>query len=144
MAVILATASAILLSEMTKEMSLVLLPISLVWFLASWLGLKRSQDQLGFITCRAYLTSNVISSVAFVALRTYYVTMGVTGGTYVGNYILSFSHFLASILRWAGWLIYDFSYIVPLVIILLIVYLFEKRLLQSALLLTPWSGSVLG
>ncbi len=143
MAVILATASAILLSDMTKEMSLVLLPISLVWFLASWLGLKRSQDQLGFITCRAYLTSNVISSVAFVALRTYYVTMGVTGGTYAGNYILSFSHFLASILRWAGWLIHDFSYIVPLVIILLIVYLFEKRLLQSALLFNTlvWMGA---
>ncbi len=142
LSVMMAAALAILLSNMAKETTIVVIPISFIWFIASWLRLKQTKDYLGFTTRRAYLGSNIIGSLTFITFRAYFVTKSLTGGAYTGHYVFGLDRFMASAFRWAGWLIRDFSYLVPLVIVLLVVFLLEKRLPQGTLLFETlvWMG----
>ncbi|MFZ6026464.1 MAG: hypothetical protein ACOYYS_02000 [Chloroflexota bacterium] len=105
----------------SKETSLVVLPISLVWWGAAWLGSRRRAWRAAWRlpTLGAYVLANGLAAAAFLALRAATVGMSLTGGSYTGRYAFDPAQISASLIRWAGWLARDFAYAVPLAILAL-------------------------
>jgi hypothetical protein len=129
------------LALLTKETTLVILPISIAWLGYVWIKnkiTKRPEPLLARIT----YVGLVVASVAFYFLfRSYYLDQLTATTGYASNYLLSIENFVASIIRYSGWTIRFFLYLLPLLIPLLIKS-FRKRILGDPFFLDAliWSG----
>ena len=127
----LASAFAILCAAASKETTLLLLPISLAWLVTGWLrqrwarseGREAKGDEeqgstgAGELGLRAvYCVVVLAGCLGYLAIRGVAVPQGLTSGTYTSGYIPEISRMLSSALRWSGWLIRDFLYLLPLAI----------------------------
>jgi hypothetical protein len=109
-----------------KETGLAMLPISLIWLGIAWLTERRrpSKEETG---SRLVMVGVVlVISVAYLALRAAFITLGLPGGGYSSNYAFTFQRFFTSAYRWAGWLVRDYLYLVPLALFL-IIFWFKQR-----------------
>ena len=131
------------LAYLTKETSLVLLPISLVWYLLSrfWPGYEKEPHRRA--ARAAYLIANLLAAALFFILRKVSISTQISGGTYSGQYTLSLGQLGVSALRWAGWLVRDFVWVVPLVVLAMVVFISQRRLKNRYLLIDAfiWMGA---
>lgn len=131
------------LAYLTKETSLVLLPISLVWYLLArfWPGYEKEPHRRA--ARAAYLIANLLAAALFFLLRKVATSAQISGGTYSGQYTIRLDQLGVSALRWAGWLVRDFVWVVPLVVLAMIVFLSQRRLKSRYLLMDAfvWMGA---
>ncbi|MCK5054168.1 MAG: hypothetical protein KAR65_07815, partial [Anaerolineales bacterium] len=137
---ILFIALFVFMAESTKETALVILPISAAWL---FVLLK---DHSVSETLRSkeaeYFVASVIASGCFLIMRTIMVGADLIGSGYSDQYEFSLSRLLSSGSRWAGWLIHDFAYTLPLILILLIWFLKREKITHTRILVMSaiWMG----
>ena len=130
---------ATLLAALTKETTLILIPISAAWAGLAWIDLTRRKslpvvvkstrpDQNGLRASLAMLAASLAAGLAFVALRAIYIGGKVPPGGYASNYIFSRQQIASSAFRWAGWLVRDFPYLLALVLVVVILLVARRRL----------------
>ena len=139
------SAMAVLLANFSKETSVVLLPISVTWyalvrFIPGYGKESDRRDRYG-----AFAFANIIAVIVFFIIRTWVISMQVNTGTYTQRYAIDFGQILQSVVRWGGWLVRDFFWVVPLLLAALLL-IASRRKLQSVLLLESfvWMGAWMG
>lgn len=110
------TTFTLLLAYLTKETAVVLLPISLVWYLLARLWPGYESDPARLTARGAYLLANLIAAPVFFLMRTAALPSQLSAGTYSGQYLIALGQMTASAVRWVGWLVRDFIWVVPIVV----------------------------
>lgn len=106
--------AALLLADLSKETSIVLLPISVAWWIVVlWRDRRRPASILQSASLGLMLAA-ILAGIAFGALRAHFSVMAATSNSYAANYVLSLRQAAASALRWGGWLLYDSTWLLPL------------------------------
>jgi hypothetical protein len=133
----------LVLAYLTKETALVLLPISLVWYLLAlfWRGYEEQPRRRA--TRAAYLLANLLAAILFFVMRKAAISDQISGGTYSGQYAIRLDQLGVSLIRWAGWLVRDFVWIVPIILLAIIVFVLQRRLKGRYLLVDAfvWMGA---
>ena len=137
---ILFIALFVFMAESTKETALVVLPISAVWLLV--LLKDRPISEAIRSKDAEYFVASVIASGAFLIMRSIMVGADLIGSGYSDQYEFSVSRLLSSGSRWVGWLIHDFAYTLPLILILIIWVLKKEKITYGRILImsTIWMG----
>ncbi|MEX0787839.1 MAG: hypothetical protein WD906_07870 [Anaerolineales bacterium] len=105
--------SAWLLADLTKETSLVLLPIfGLEWIFHEWRRRRAAIPPNPRVS--AQLATAVAAAIVFFALQFLVSGQPLFGGNYSGQYDIGLRAVSDSAVRWAGWLLRDYSYLLPL------------------------------
>jgi len=125
--------TALFLAMSTKETGVVIMPISLAWFLTGLWWKRRNREQVELRSRFAYMLAALIAGIAFFALRAHYVSEALTGGTYTQSYRFEWGSMAVSASRWFGWLSRDFPYLLP-ILVFLTVALFHKKINQRWIL----------
>ena len=137
------TAFTLLLAYLTKETALVLLPISLAWYLLArfWKGYESEPARL---TARgAYLLANLIAAPLFFLMRTTALPSQLAAGTYSGQYLIALGQMAVSAVRWAGWLARDFIWVVPMTVMGIVLLVRRRKLSGRTILFDSsiWMGA---
>jgi hypothetical protein len=135
--------SALVCASLSKETSLILLPVGVVWFLADWLWNRRIKSGR-FGWSGLYLVANILGSGFYLLLRSFSTSKAVSVQGYTSNYSFSVAQMVASAVRWTGWLIRDFIWAAPIVGLAIIFILLRRRLTSSGVLLFGafiWMGA---
>ena len=111
-------AVTLLLAHATKETSLVLVPVSLGW-LAIERGSARPRPAWARFAA-TYVVVNLAAAATFTALRWYYAPLGLAEGTYTRAYALHAGTIGAAAFRISAWLVRDFAFVLPLVVLALL------------------------
>lgn len=140
--VLLLAAVLVFLADATKETSLAMIPVSLAWCLAAWFRRRNTHERRGFEARSAYLLATVMATVVYLGLRAYFVRQATPADNYAAHYGLQLSQILATGFRWAGWLMHDFPYMVPVVGLLGVFWVLRKKAPQGGLLFDAflWMG----
>jgi hypothetical protein len=125
----------LLLAHTSKETSIIVLPIALVWYLTARLLFKGNANIQARAARGAYLVAAFSSVMVYYVLRIYFVTWQMNAGSYTGRYGLAVEQLIASGIRWAGWLIRDYAFLVPLAAAGILVWAFRKKFLHIHLLI---------
>jgi hypothetical protein len=137
------TALVLSLAYLTKETTLVLLPVSMVWYLLArfWPGYEK--DPVRTATRGAYLLANLVAAPVFFLLRKTAISGQISGGTYSGQYSFQLGQIGDSALRWAGWLARDFLWVVPLGLLAILLLILRRTLPDNTLLIDAfvWMGA---
>jgi len=130
----------IFMAESTKETTLIVLAISAVW-LFSLLGNHSISETLRSKDA-GYFVASVIASGCFLIMRSIMVGVSLIGSGYSDQYEFSLSRLLSSGSRWAGWLIHDFAYALPLILLLIIWVLKREKITHGRILVMSaiWMG----
>ncbi|MFH2104560.1 MAG: hypothetical protein ABIJ39_14525 [Chloroflexota bacterium] len=141
--VLVSTSLALVLANLSKETAIVLLPVSLVWYLLArfWPGYKTDYKRRQ--VTKAYFWANLIAMFVFFSLRATALTAQVDEGTYSARYAFQFEQITISAIRWIGWIIRDFSWVVPLVVVFIILLILKQRMMKRNYLIEAivWMGA---
>jgi hypothetical protein len=137
------TTALLLLADMTKETAIVLLPISLAWYLLARFWPSYIKDPAQKATRRAYLLANLLAVPLFFLARTAAFSAQISTGTYSGQYAFQAGQIAVSALRWAGWLVRDFTWVLPLTLLVIVLAVSQRRLNNFAILVDSfiWMGA---
>lgn len=124
----------LLLATMTKETAVMMLPIAAGWLLLALIASPRAVRTDEARRWASLLIASLLATTVFLIARGAVLEVSLTGGAYSNNFEWSLSRFADSAIRWAGWMIRDFIWLAPLVILAGIDY-FRRRLEQSRLIL---------
>lgn len=102
------------LANAVKETALIMIPITAGWALLSWLRERRFKVTPELHSALAAL----LAGVGFFFARAASLSVSLTGGTYTNAYAITVSTIQASLIRWAGWLMRDFLYLLPVALFL--------------------------
>lgn len=136
-------ACLLLLADLTKETTLALIPISAVWLLGAWFRRRGRPGREEVRPTASLLAAAALSGLAFLALRYRFSTLGLPEDAYAGNYLLDPERLIASAVRWAGWLLRDFSYLGPVVLAAALMPQLRRRAVADPGILASlvWIGS---
>jgi len=109
----LLTWTAAFLAFLSKETTLVMIPIALVWVAAAWFFKAPRPQQTAL---QLLLGAFIVAALAFWLARSHYVLPHAPG--YAAQYQFSIYQILVSAYRWGGWLIRDFPYLLICAIML--------------------------
>jgi len=101
------------LAGITKETVLVMLPISLAWVVAAYLGgsAPKSVDRSSL---RSALVGFAVGGACFLIYRAATVGPELLGTGYASGFQFSLARILDSGSRWLAWILRDFSFLLPL------------------------------
>lgn len=105
------------LAIISKETSLVMVPISFVWLLGSLIHRKYAQEETNGKIVRAYLVSTFTAAGIYLILRFVLLPVNTPGDGYASNYALNISRILSAARQWERWIRRDFFYLIPLCIL---------------------------
>ena len=111
-----------LLAYLVKETTLVVIPIGAACGVLAWVRSLRTNGTTGRQTRIAVFGSSTLAGVVFFIARKLVVPVSLTGGSYSDQYSFTVQRIIASTVRWSGWLIRDFAFLVPLVLSALILW----------------------
>jgi hypothetical protein len=111
---------AAFLAFLCKETTLVMIPIILVWLGAAWIFKAPRAQKTGL---GVLLAAFLAASLAFWLARIHYVVPHGPGypldtGGYASQYRLSLDQISLTAFRWGGWMIRDFPYLLPCLLLL--------------------------
>jgi hypothetical protein len=139
------SAGLVLLANFSKETSVVLLPISVVWYALARIfpGKERNPDRRSIFG--AFTFANLVAVIAFFLCRSWAISLQVNTGTYTQRYAFDPGQILQSLIRWGGWLVRDFIWVLPLLLTALLLIVLRRKV-QSMLLLESliWAGAWMG
>jgi hypothetical protein len=119
----------------TKENTLVMLPISLVWWAIAWIGRVRHISSAPFVekVTRWIMLSSLVSSLVFYIGRTLMLSSKILGVGQSSEFSFALSQILNSIVRWGGWMLRDYLWLLPMMLMVLVVCLLQRRWPRSGL-----------
>lgn len=140
---IASSAILLLLAHTSKETSIVVLPIAFVWYMAARLLFKGDGNIRRRTVRGAYLISTLISVIVYYILRIYFVTWQMNTGSYTSRYGFDLEQFVASGIRWAGWLVRDYAYLLPLIAAGMLVWVMQRKIAHGQILFDAmvWMGA---
>ncbi len=135
---LLLTASSLclLVACLSKESTLLLLPISLVWWGVAWLGRLKHYASAPFVekVSRCLVLSSLVSGLIFYLGRTLFLSSSkILGVGQSSEFYFDRASILNGIIRWGGWLLRDFIWLLPMALIVLVWCLVKRRLPRSGL-----------
>jgi hypothetical protein len=139
----------ILVSCFTKESTLLLLPISLVWWGIAWLGRLKHVISTPFIEkgSRWLILSSFVSGLVFYFGRTVFLSSSkILGVGYSSGFSFDPGSILNGIIRLGGWLLRDYIWLLPMALIVLMWCLIKRCWPRSGLwwLAIAWMAFWLG
>ena len=119
----------------TKENTLIMLPISLVWWAIAWLGRWKHISSVQFVekVTRMIMFSSLVSGAIFYLGRTIMLSSKILGVGQSSEFSFAPSQILNSLVRWGGWMLRDYSWLLPMGITMLVVCLIQCRWPRSGL-----------
>jgi hypothetical protein len=133
------TVIILLLAYLVKETTIALLPISAVWYFLERGFLRGDKKPVLWSARGIYLAANLISAPLFFLARAFAIPSGLNQGSYTSRYTYQLSQITVSSLRWGGWLLRDFIWVLPLLVLMIILIIARHRLSRSSLL---WNSLV--
>jgi hypothetical protein len=125
-------AAALLFAYVTKETSVVLIPISLAWLaIERWASRERGAWARFAGT---YVVINAVAAAGFGALRWYCAPLGLAEGTYTRAYALHLGVVGAAAFRISAWLVRDFLFLMPLLAVGVASLVDDRRALRRPIL----------
>ncbi len=131
------------LAHMAKETSLfVILPVAVGWWLMERFSCRFHRGTRRNTFGNVSLLAGGLSTIFVLALRLTFVSAGLGRQGYTTRYLFTLSQVGASLLRWSGWLVRDFAYLVPLGIAAVVFMIRSRQCPQGTLLLGAllWAG----
>ncbi len=133
---LLASASLlILLACFTKESSLVMVPVSLAWWGVAFIGRWRRITSAAMVerVTRRLVLSSLVGGGLFYLGRTLMLTSKILGVGYSNKFSFNLNQFLTGLVRWGGWLLRDYIWLLVLGFVVLVACLVRKRWPHSGL-----------
>jgi hypothetical protein len=118
-AALLGAAIAGLLALLTKETSIVALPMSLAWLLLEWLPARREGQRSRRSARRGSLAAWMVGLPVVVLIVRGQLLATEAMEVHTSGYVFTVSGFISSAIRIAGWMLRDFPYLIPLGLVLL-------------------------
>lgn len=138
---------AIFSAMSVKETSIVMIPVSLAWLLLAWMRQRRSAQPLsqpgwGVKAIAALVVFSISGSGLFLVLRRMMISTVLTGGSYTNDYSIQAQTILSSLVRWAGWSVRDFIFILPLLLLVMLWWSARRESLDRGFILDAlvWMG----
>jgi hypothetical protein len=134
------------LANISKETSLMMIPISLGWLVMALLYRKFHIKPSDLLPRGLYFGATAAAGAIYFILRSRYVHVSLLGGTYTSRYNFTLRGVLSSGLNWSGWILRDFSYLLPLLLFLAVSVLIYRRhaelpdLIDILIWLVGWIG----
>jgi hypothetical protein len=116
--VIAASTGLLLLAYGSKEPTIVMLPIAAVWWVLAHVGRGGPDHRARLERRSAYLIANLLCLPLIANLAYRFFWLPAEAGLKLRDYGSASVDLLASLLRWAGWLLRDFPYVLPLLVYL--------------------------
>jgi len=115
-----------------KETSIVMIPVSLTWLILNWLRHRKTLEQegqrvWGMQASGALVIFSILGSGVFLVLRRFMIHAVLTEGSYTNDYAFQVQTILTSLVRWAGWSIRDFTFILPIVLLAVFWLVVQKK-----------------
>lgn len=126
----------ILAACFTKESTILLLPISLVWWGVAWLGRQKHFPTTVFVerVSRLLVFSSLVSGLIFYLGRTIFLaTSKILGVGQSFGFSFDRANIINGLVRWGGWLLRDFIWLLPLALSVVVWCVIKKRLPRSGL-----------
>jgi hypothetical protein len=105
--------AAFLLADLSKETSLVVLPIAALTAGFQTILARRARAERSD-TMYLVLIAATCGAAIFFLLQSMVAGRSLFGGNYSGRYVLSAAGLLQAAVRWVGWLLRDYGYLLPL------------------------------
>jgi hypothetical protein len=132
---ILAASLLVLAACLTKENSLIMLPLSLVWwgvaFIGRWRHVPSAAAAERFTRRIAY--SSLLGGGAFYLVRTVMLSSRILGVGQSSQFSFTLSQLLNSTVRWGGWMLRDFIWLLPMGLLVLVICAARRRWPSSGL-----------
>jgi hypothetical protein len=115
-----------------KETAIVMIPISLTWLLLAWIRGRRVQEKdskvvWGKLASGVLFVISSISAGIFLILRRVMINAVMTEGYYTNDYAIQLEPIKASLVRWSGWLLRDFLFLLPLILVAILWLIVNKK-----------------
>src|SRR4030042_1943422 len=139
----------LLIASFTKESHLLLPPISLVWWSVARLGKLKHIPAAAFIGKgnRWLIVCSLLSSLIFYIGRTLFLSSAkILGVGQSSEFYFDRASILNSIVRWGGWILRDYIWLLPMALIVVVWCLIKRRWPHSGLwwLAVVWMAFWLG
>lgn len=134
--VLISIASLLILAAcLTKENSLIILPISMIWWGIAFLGRWRRLAPAAFVEriARRIALSSLAGGVLFYIGRTLMLSSRILGVGQSSGFSFAPDQLINSAIRWGGWMLRDYLWLLPIVLVALVVCLASKRWPQTGL-----------
>lgn len=130
---VVSSASLLLLcGTLSKETSVVILPVSATWVAFGWLWARRTSISL--LTWRIpYLISSAVAVSVYFLSRFIFISSAASTSGYTERYHFTVSQFVSSAIRWSGWLVRDHSYVFVMMLLLIILLISRRSFSQMQL-----------
>ena len=123
----------VLSAALTKETSVLMVPISAAWLLVALAGAHREDRRSEATQWGTLLLASTVAATMYLVFRSQIVEVSLSEGTYTNNLELSTARLVDSAVRWSGWLVRDSAWLLPLLLVPL-VDLIDRRLQHRRLL----------
>jgi hypothetical protein len=134
---LLASASFLLLvASFTKESTLLLLPIAIVWWVVARLVRLKHIQSGPFVekVSRWIIFCSLVSGILFYLGRTILLSSSkILGVGQSSDFFFDRSNILNSLVRWGGWILRDYFWLLPMTLIVLVWCLIKRRWPRSGL-----------
>jgi len=127
---------ALLVACLIKESTLLVLPIAIVWWGLAWVGKRKHLHLAGFAEKVSHhlVVAALVSGVIFYAGRTIFLSSSkILGVGQSSAFFFDPANLLNSLVRWGGWLLRDFIWLLPMLLVALLYCLLARRLPHSPL-----------
>lgn len=134
------------IGDLTKETSIAMVPIGIAWLMAGLWFWRASDGRPKQVALSAYSGASLVGAAAFLAVRYIFSNPGGAQDTYGSNYVLSLHRIADSLVRWSGFMIRDYAYLVPLVLLWACLSISRRRILDRDWLIgsLAWMGAWFG
>jgi hypothetical protein len=119
----------------TKESTLLMIPISISWWLISWLGKLKHISTATFAekVTRWLTLISLLSGGVYYAARSIFISSKIIGVGQGSSFSFEGSQILTGLVRWGGWILRDFIWLMPMILVVLIWCLVKRQPPRSGL-----------
>jgi hypothetical protein len=134
--IFLGSTLVLLVACLTKETTILLLPISMVWWGIAWLGKWKHVSTAGFVekvSRYLVLTSLVSGSIFYLGRTAFLRASQILGVGQSSGFSFTPANLVDGVVRWGGWLMRDYLWLFPMLLVVLVACLARRRYPRSGL-----------
>jgi hypothetical protein len=131
MLLISAAGLLLLVACLTKESTLLVLPIAVVWWGVAWIGRRRQSPSppASEKASRSLAIASLASGVIFYLGRGVFLSsVKILGVGQSSEFFFDPANLLNSLVRWGGWLMRDYLWLLPMLLVVLLAGMVARRL----------------